>query len=211
MRLGCIGCLAMVISLAGLLVAGIGGLLLSSAVYAIPERTAPPGYTVLDGLSGQQKLAEILLREQGLSRVKSPIVITQRELNGFLAHHLEKSGRIPLNPLIVQLTPGILEIQGRTSLGRLFAGFPFSLLADYLPPSYVAQPVWVTVRGPIKHDRSRGSLEVLDFSLGTQSISPGLLSWMLGRKGQRLFNWRMPRSVERIVIEDGRVVVTTRQ
>lgn len=210
MRLGCIGCLLLAVILVGLLIAGIGGLLFSSAIFAIPESSAPPGYTVQDGRVGQQKLAEILLRERGLSRGKGPVVITQRELNGFLAHHLAESDRIPLNPLIVRLTPGILEIQGQTTLGRLFGGFPFSLLADYLPRSYVGQPIWVTISGRIKHDRSKGSLEILDFSLGKQPISPWLLSWMLGQKGQRLFHWQMPGSVERIVIEDGRAVITTR-
>lgn len=211
MRLGCFGCLTMTVILIGLLVAGIAGLLISSAIFAIPEGNAQRPYTAQDGLLGQQKLAEIVLRERGLSRGKSPVIITERELNGFLAHHLDESSRIRMNPLIVRLTPGTLEIQGQTTLGQLFAGFPFSLLADYLPRSYAGQPVWVTVGGRIKHDRSSGSLEVLDFSLGKQPIPRWLLSWILGRKGQRLFHWQIPGSVERIVIEEGRVVVTTRR
>jgi hypothetical protein len=201
----------MAAALVGLLIAGIGGLLFSARIFAVPERTALSGYTVEDGRSGQQKLAEIALRERGLSRDKGPVIITQRELNGFLAHHLEKSSRIPMNPLIVRLTPGILEIQGQTTVVQLLAGFPFSLLADFLPRSYLEQPIWGTVSGRIKYHPARWSLEVLDFSLGRQPISPWLLSWMLGRKGQQLFHGQAPGSVERIVIEDGRIVVFTRQ
>jgi hypothetical protein len=211
MRLGCTGCLFVLAILLGVLIVGVlGGVLLSSAIFTIPGDVASADYTLQDGRIGQQKLAEILLRDRGFGRGKGPVVITQRELNGFLAHHLQESGRIPMKPLIVRLAPGILEIQGQTTFGRLFTGFPFSLLGDYLPRSYIERPIWVTVKGRIQHDRSRGSLEVLDFSLGTQPISPRLLSWMLGRKGQRLLHWQMPGSVERIVIEEGRLVVTTR-
>jgi len=210
MRLGCAGCLLTGVILFGFLVAGMGALLFSSAVYAVPERIAAD-YTARDARIGQQKLAEIVLRERGLTRGKGPIVITQRELNGFLAHHLEESNRIPLNPLTVRLTPGTMEVQGRTTLDQLLRGFPLSLVVEYLPRSYLGQPIWVTVRGRIKQDRRRASLEVLDFSLGNQPISPWLLSWMLGWKGQRLLQWQMPASVERIVIEDGRAVITTRR
>jgi hypothetical protein len=211
MRLGCVGCFLVLAVLVGVLIAGVGGLLFSTAIFTIPEGGVSPEYTAQDGRMAQQKLAEILLRERGLSRGRGPVIITQRELNGFLAHHLEESDRIPMNPLIVRLTPGVLEVQGRTTLGRLFGGLPFSLLADYLPRSFVEQPIWVTIRGRIKHDRPKGSLEVLDFSLGKQPIAPWLLSWMLGGKGRQLFHWRMPGSVEQIVIEEGRVVVTTRK
>lgn len=212
MRLGCSGCLFVAVIIIGVLIAGIvGGVFLSSAIFTIPEGITASDYTAQDGRAGQQKLAEILLRDGGFARGRGPVIITQRELNGFLAHHLQESGRIPMKPLIVRLTPGILEIQGQTTFGRLFTGFPFSLLADYLPRSYLERPIWVTVRGRIQHDRSSGSLEVLDFALGSQLISPRLLSWMLGRRGERLLHWHMPGSVERIVIEEGRVVVTTRQ
>lgn len=211
MRLGCVGCLFLVLVLVGILIAGIaGGLLLSSAIFATPEGITPPDFTPQNAGAGEQKLAEILLRDRGFAQGKGPVVITQQELNGFLAHHLQESGRIPMKPLSVRLTPGIVGIQGQTTVARLFTGFPFSLLGEYLPRSYVDRPIWVTVKGRIEHDRSRGSLEVLDFALGTQPISPRVLSWMLGGKGQRLLRWRMPRSVERIVIEEGRVVVRTR-
>jgi hypothetical protein len=211
MRLGCIGCLFLLAVLVGVLLVGVGGVLFSASIFATPEGAGSSEYTVQDGRAAQQKLAEILLRERGLSRTKGPVIITQRELNGFLAHHLEESDRIPMSPLSVRLTPGLAEVQGRTTLGRLFGGLPFSLLADYLPRSYVEQPIWVTLRGRVKHDRSKGALEVLEFSLGNQPIAPWLLSWMLGRKGQRLFHWQVPNAVERIVIEEGRIVVTTRK
>lgn len=211
MRLGCAGCLLTGAILIGFLLAGMGALLFSSAIFAVPEGIAAADYTAQDARMGQQKLAEIVLRERGLSRGRGPIVITQRELNGFLTHHLEESDRIPLNPLSVRLVPGNMEVQGRTTFAQLLRGFPLSLVADYLPRSSLGQPIWVTVRGRIKQDRSRASLEVLDFSLGNQPISPWLLSWMLGWKGQRLLQWQMPGSVERIVIEDGRAVITTRR
>lgn len=211
MRLGCSGCLVLSLLGASLVAAGVVGVMLSSAVFAIPEGAGTPDYTAEDGRAGQQKLAEILLRERGLSRAKGQIIITQPELNGFLANHLDTSERVPMNPLIVRLSPGIVEIQGRTAFSRLLVAPPFSLLAEYLPRGYASRSVWVTAKGWVKHDRSKGSLEIVDVSVGTQPISPWVLSWMLGRKGQQLFHWQVPGSVDRITIEDGRVVVTTRR
>lgn len=211
MRLGCVGCLFVVaVLIVGCLLAGMIGLLLASAIFATPDGLTRPDFTAQDGRLGQQKLAELLLRERGLSRARGPVIVSQRELNGFLAYHLEESEQIPLNLLTVRLVPGTLEIRGRTTLDQLFLGLPFSLLADYLPRSYIGQSIWVTVRGRIKQDRSRGWLEVLDFALGKQPISPWILSWMLGRRGQRFFRWQMPASVDRIIIEEGRVVIMTR-
>ncbi len=210
MRLGCVGCLLLIAVLAGLMIAGAGAVLFSTAIFSLPEKLVQPDYTAADGHRAQRKLAEIVLRERQLARGTSPVVMTQQELNAFLANHLEESEKIPLRPLLVRLTPGTVELQGQTTLKGLFIGLPFSLLGEYLPQSYVKRPVWVTIQGRVKLDKHTGYFDILDFSLGNQSISPWLFSWMLGQKRSHLLRWQLPTSVERIVIEEGRAVINTR-
>lgn len=210
MRLGCIGCLSIIVILVVLVFAGTWALLFSTAIFSLPEKPIHPDYTASDGYRGQQKLAEIILRERQLSRGRAPVAITQRELNAFLANHLEEGQSIPLSPLAVRFTPGTIEIHGQTTLKRLFTGLPFSLLGEYLPQSYAQRPVWVTVQGRVKLDKHTGYFDILDFSLGKQPAPPWLLSWMLGRKGHGLLQWQLPASVDRIVIEEGRAVIHTR-
>lgn len=210
MRLGCIGCLSIIVILVVLVFALAWILLFSTAIFSLPEKPIHPDYTASDGYRGQQKLAEIIFRERRLSRERAPVVITQRELNAFLANHLDEGERIPLSPLIVRLTPGTIEIHGQTTLKRLFTGLPFSLLGEYLPQSYAQRPVWITVQGRVKLDKHTGYFDVLDFSLGKQPVASWLLSWMLGQKAHRLLQWQLPASVDRIVIEEDRAVIHTR-
>ncbi len=210
MRLGCLGCLFLIAIIAGLLIAGAGVLLFSTAIFSPPENPLKPHYTASDGHRAQQKLAEIVLRERLLSRGTLPIVITQQELNAFLANHLEESEKVPLRPLAVRLTPGTAEIQGQIALKDLLAGLPFSLLGEYLPQSYSGRLVWITLQGRVKIEKRAGYFDILDASLGSQPVPSWLFSLMLGQKGRRLLQWKLPASVERIVVEEGRIVVNIR-
>ena len=206
-RFGCFGCFSIISFLALLAVVLLGGLALSTNIFEVP--TAPrQDFSQEDGRRFQQKLAEILLRDANISSRKEPIVINQRELNAFLIRHLQESEQIRLYPLVVKFARGSVEIQGQTELRSLLNGFPFSLIGQYLPQS-ANRPVWITVRGRVKVEQKRGELIVEDFSLGRQALSPWLLSWLLGRAGTRLMEWKVPNSVERIVLEEGRAVIFT--
>jgi hypothetical protein len=206
-RFGCVGCFSITAFLALIALVLLGGLALSSNIFEIPS--APrQDFSQEDGRRFQQKLAEILLRDSNVSFRKEPIIISQRELNAFLVRHLQESERIRFSPLIVQFTRGAVEIQGQTELRSLLNGFPFSLVRDYFPSS-VNRPVWVTLKGQVTVERRRGAFIVDDFSLGRQALSPWLFTWLFGRAGSRLMEWRIPSSVERIVIEEGRAVIFT--
>jgi hypothetical protein len=108
-------------------------------------------------------------------------------------------------------------MQGRTTLVNLFRGFPFSLLAEYLPPTALDRPVWVTVSGTIqvqqrrsRTERSYGQLVVSEFGLGNQDLGSWVLSWMLGGKRESLLRWQLPAAVDGITIEQGRVIIAPR-
>ena len=212
MRFGCLGCFVLILILAVVLVGGATALFFAGSIFDIPTVPQAP-YTASDGYRAQEKLFELILRDSGRSSRREPLLITERELNAFLARHLEEREGMPFSPLVVKLTPDTMEAQGQTKLKNLFKGFPFYLLVDYLPASTMDRPVWVTVRGTIRLDREKGrasrengQLEVNGFSLGSQDMGPWLLSLLLGRERLR---WQVPAVVSKIKIEDGVMLITT--
>jgi len=216
MKFGCLGCFLLLLILAVVLVGGAAALYYAGSLFDMPTIPAVQ-YTASDGYRAQQKLFELALRDRR-SAHPVPVVLTERELNAFLAKHLEESEGIPLSPLVVKLLPGTIEVQGRTTLVNLLTGFPFSLLADYLPASTLDRPVWVTVSGTIqvqrrqsRTDREYGQLQVSQFSLGNQDLGPWVLSLMLGGREKSLLRWQLPPVVDTITIEGGRMVITTRR
>lgn len=175
-----------------------------------PEKLRPP-YSPEDGIRGQQKLGELLLREAGLSSRRGPIAITQREINGFLARHLQESRAIPISPLIVRLEGGQVAVEGGTMLKVLIRGFPWRGLVDLFPSAWLERKVWISLRGTVRTSPGRMEIDLSHFALGKQSLAPFLLKWALGSEGEGLLSVRLPKSIERIEIEEGRVVIMTRR
>ena len=206
-RLGCLGCFSILAFTAVVVLVLIGGLALSGNIFDLPSAPRRE-FSPEDGRRFQEKLAEIMLRGSNVSPRKEPIVISQRELNAFLQRHLMESERIRFSHMLVHFSKGSIEIQGQTELRSLLNGFPFSLFGEYLPTSTTNRPVWMTIKGGVKVDRGHGEFLVEDFSLGRQSLSPWLFSWLFGGAGNRLMEWRVPASVEKITIEEGRAVIT---
>ena len=209
-RFGCVGCFFILGVVALIIVVLLGTLALSTNIFEVPPLPSQD-FTQEDGRRFQQKLAEIILRDAKVSARKDPVVITQKELNAFLSRHLLESERIRFFPLVVQFTKGTVEVRGQTELKSLLAGFPFNLFDRYLPDSITHRPIWLAVRGQIKIVRGRGEFVIDDFTLGRQTLSPWLFSWFFGRAASRLTEWRVPASVDQVVIEEGRAIITLRQ
>ena len=87
MRLGCVGCLLVVLALVIFGVAAAGAVFFSVNIFDEPEVQIQP-FTTADGYRAQQKLYEIVLRESERSGRADPITFTERELNAFLSRHL---------------------------------------------------------------------------------------------------------------------------
>ena len=214
MKFGCMGFFLLLLILAVVLVGGGAALYFAGSLFEMPPMPRVE-YTPAEGHRAQEKLFELVSRDP--KRASSePVVLTERELNAFLARHLAESEGIPFSPLVVRLLPGTIEVQGRTTLINLFRGFPFSLLAKSLPASTLERPVWVMVSGTIqvqgrksRIEREYGHLQVNGFSLGNQDVGPWILALMLG--GTDLLRWRLPAAVDTITIEQGRMVITTRK
>ena len=216
MKVGCLGCFLLLLIMAVVFVGGAVALYFSGAVFDTPAMPRAE-YTPSDGYRAQQKLFDLVSRDSRRSSLE-PVVLTEREVNAFLARHLEEGEGIPFSPLVVRLFPGTIEVRGQTTLVNLFRGFPFSLLADYLPTSTLNRPVWVTVSGTIQVERRRsrtereyGQFQVSQFSLGNQELGPWVFSLMLGWREQSLLRWQLPPVVDTITIEQGRLIITPRR
>jgi hypothetical protein len=212
MRLGCFGCLLLIVTLLVLVVVVLGVVFLSTNIFSPPTVVNVP-FSRSDGYSAQQKLYEVGARHGGRSSRRDPIVITQAEANAFLSRHLDQSG-LPLSPLIVRFTQGQLLAQGQTTFRHLLKGPPFAQLASYVGDKRLDEPVWITVQGAIKVSGTgsgrHGSLEVSEFALGKQHLGSMLLYLLMGPSGGGLFKWPVPAAVEDIRIGDGQLFIVTK-
>jgi hypothetical protein len=212
MRIGCFGCLGVVLLLLVVVALALGGVFMSTNLFAAPTIRAVP-YTRNDGYSAQQKLFELVQRQAGRSARRDPVVFTEAEANAFLSRHLDQAG-LPLSPIVVRFTKGELQVQGQTQARNLLKGPPFAQLLPYVKTSKLDEPVWVTVRGTVSIDgtgNSRtGHLSITDFALGKQPLGPFLLSILLGPSGGGLLQWPVPAAVDAVKIGDGQLFVVTR-
>lgn len=183
----------------------LGSRLLSPPASARIGESADPGA----GFRVQQTLAEVLLRQGGASRRVDPVVLEIAELNAFLSRHLE-SRRLGLRPVVVQAEEGRFEVAGRTSLRALLAGSAGEGLTDLLPGGLLDADVWLSVRGRLIVRDGEGQLVVEQARVGRQPVPPAWLWGLLGTDPREILHWRMPRVVERLEAQRGRVVIHTR-
>lgn len=217
-RLGCLGCLAVLVAVPAIIVAAAGLLLLSSNISQTPDNVPTSRYARGEGLAAQQKLYEVLRRQAGRSTSAAPIVITEREANAFLTQHLDESASLPFDPLAVRFTRGHVDILGRTVLKHLLRSGPMSHALPYIPRSRLEEPIWVTVRGrlqiepaPDRSSRGKGELVVTDLTLGKQPVGAWLIWAFLGRTAtSNLLRWSLPGAVSDVQAEDGRLIINTR-
>jgi len=216
MRIGCFGCLTLTVIILVVVVSAAGFLFLSGNMAAAPE-FSQTRFTRSDGFSAQQKLYEIVLRQSGRSHRQDAVVLTEQEINAFLANHLADTADLPFNPLSVKLTRGLIEVRGQTALRNLLQGPPLAEILPYLPAERLERSVWVTVKGrivlepgPAGGSRSHGKVSLTEFALGKQPVGTWLLPFMLGSAGGRLLRWQVPAVVQDITIEEGRAVISTR-
>jgi hypothetical protein len=215
MRLGCFGCLFLIVALLIVVVVVLGVVFLSTNLLSAPQ-VRPVPFSKGDGYAAQQKLFEVALRQSGRSSRRDPIVLTEPEANAFLARHLDQAG-VPLSPIVVRFAGGHLTAQGQTALRNLFKGPPFTQILPYISDKRLDQLVWVTVRARIRVEggfgagSSRyGNVEVIDFVLGKQPLGSFLLSILMGPSGGGLLQWPVPSVVDDIQIREGQLVITTR-
>jgi hypothetical protein len=216
MRLGCAGCLIVLIALIFLAIVGGGFLFLSGNIFEEPRFEALD-WSPADASTARHKVLEIIRRDSGQSGGQDPIVLTQREINALVARHLAETAGLHFDPFAMRLTQGQFFLQGRTVLRSLLQGPPFAQLAANLPPAQLNRPIWLGVRGYItvqpgesggKPGRARVTLT--EFALGRQPVGSWPFLVAMGPAGSRVLTWSVPGTLQDIDIEDRRVVIRTR-
>jgi len=214
-KLGCFGCLSLIVLILLVVMLGGGLLFLSTHIFTAPDLQSV-SFSKADGYSAQQKLYELILRGAGRSSRADTIVLTEREVNAFLANHLDQSAGLPLSPLTVKLEEGQFFLQGQTSLMNLLRAPVFSYLAPYLTDPRLDRQVWVSIRGRVDVEGAgsggtrHGTVTVTEFVLGRQPLSSFLLYAAMGPSGSGLFRWVVPSVVDSVEIHPKQVVIRTR-
>jgi hypothetical protein len=176
------------------LLPGIVGMILLGRVLALPGEL-PSAPDPQASVHVQSVVAQLLLREAGLSSRQDPLVLSAAEVNAFLAQHVEVRGA---------------ELGGLTTLGRLVEAGLGSGVARLTPRALADYPVWVAARGRISVSAA-GQAEFLaeTAAVGQQWVPVSWLWAVMGGR-PRALTWRMPRVVERVDVEPGRLVIHTR-
>ncbi len=189
-----------------------------SRVVAAPGR-APVVGTEEDGFRAQQTLFELVrrgaTRRPPGQRARRDYVLSEAELNAFLARHLGRVTGLSLTDLAVGLVgSGIIEVRGRLEMSEV-AGESGSALLEYLPESWRKAGAILTLRGPLRleTETARGQAKALRFDtaeayVGRQRV-PVLAVERLVAAGEQLSRWSVPNSVSAVIVEPGRVVIQT--
>jgi hypothetical protein len=186
----------------------MAGLLLARAL-AGPDEAGGPDPDPGVGVRVQSVLAQLVLREAGLSTRQDPLALTTVEVNAFLADHVHVRDA-PVWPVRVQISADGVVLGGVTTVGRLVPAALGSWAGAILPESIGGQPVWVAVRGQVEvGSGGRAEFRAHSGVMGRQAIPVALLWRVLGGRPSALV-WRMPRVVERVESEPGRLVIHTR-
>jgi len=183
------------------------GVILADRLLDEPTWTPPDEPTTPSLAAGlPEGLAELLLRQAGLSRRNDPIVVSAAALSDFLARHLE-TRRSPVRPRGLRVGSGWVELLGRSSPRQLLARAPASLLPDAI----LDLDLWLVLRGRVVLRDGHGELAVEETAIGRQRVPAAWVSRALRTAPGELLTWRMPRIVERVELEPGRLVLHTRR
>lgn len=216
MKLGCAGCLVLLVVLTFIATLVGGFIFLSGNIFEEPRFEAID-WGRSDASAARYKLHEITLRDAGQSGRQDPIILSEREISALVARHLAETAGLRFEPFAMRLVQGQFRLQGRTVVRSLLQGPPFAQLAAYLPASQLDRPIWITVRGyiavqPGEPGRKPGQARVVltEFNLGTQPIGNWPFSAVMGSAGAGLLKWQVPGTLRDVDIEDRRVVIRTR-
>ncbi len=183
----------------------LGARLLGQPLAASAESPDPGA-----GLRAQHRLAELLMRAGRSSGHDRPVGLATAELNALLTQHVE-ARRLPLFPVLVRADDGVLEVAGRTSLRQLGPRSALRGLASILPGALLDLDLWVAVEGRIEVRPGEGELVVERAAIGRQRVPPAWLWAVLGLDPREYLVWRMPRFVERVEVQPGRLLIHTRR
>lgn len=206
LRLGCFGCLTVVVLVA---LVGVTGWGIVQAIRAPDIARAPT--SAADGVRAQQKIFEIVRRAGG-GRPHA-VSLSEREVNAFLGRHLTEAADLPLRNLAVRLPgDGRAEIAGQLPLSQLLGVAPLSALVGVLPQAWLDRGAWLTLRTRVTleggaRERRHLRLDVERFWLGRLRLPEVMLRILLDPAVLRLLRSPLPEAIDGLRIEPGRLVI----
>jgi hypothetical protein len=209
MRLGCSGCLSVILLLA-ILAGGVWAVQLALS----PPDVAPVTVTRADGVSAQQKLYEVLRRSGRDRRPRPgrPVTLSERELTALVTQHVPAAAGIPLAELSIRLPgPGVAVVSGRLPLRTLLRDTPLADLVAWLPGAWQEWPVWLTIGLRPRVEPADGGryLRLVPDSvrLGRLRLPAVTARLLLDPRALSTLAWRLPEHVTDVSVQPGQVSV----
>jgi hypothetical protein len=207
LKLGCAGCLTVV--LLGAFVLGVGWCVVQ--IMRAPEIDRPT--TPADSLQAQKKIFEFLSRAR--DRRQQALSLSEPELNAFLGRNLATGDDLPLRNLAIHLrTDNHADIRVQIALRELLALPPLSALTAFVPGRWLDHGLWLTLRARAAVERTgsesrsrRLRLDVERFWLGRLPLPEVVLRLLVDPGALRLLRSPIPETIDGIRIESGRLFV----
>jgi len=215
MKLGCLGCLSVLVVALLILALGVGALLVWDSVQAIPP-LVPARPSKADPAAVERRLAELGSRAGDRLTRGEPLVLSEPEVDTFLARYLDDAG-LRLSPVHTRLRTTEITVQGQIPLGALLQGAPVAWLSSVIPRRSLDAPVWITLAGTIGLEAASSPRRpryaeamLIDSQVGRLSTPGWLLTMMAGSRGASLLRWQVPAIVERLEVGNGKLTIRTR-
>jgi hypothetical protein len=208
MKLGCVGCVSLVVGLAVVVLVLSSILGIGARMLAQPA-TPPILTTPADGSRAQQKLFDLTRRR----RPAETVVITEAEVNALLSRHLVEARGVQLGAPSARLLGGDrIELTGYRPLSRILEEVSLSALGSLLPASWQERPVWFRIGAHIRVEERPPrhlQLNVDALVVGRQRVPALALRFLLDPGGVGLLRWPLSSHIESVTIEPGRAVIRT--
>jgi len=209
MKVGCAGCLAILVGLG--LVALVAGATLGLGSRLLGQPTiAPHVTTAADGARAQQKLFELTRRRRGSAET---VIITEPELNALLSRHLVEARGVQLGTPSARLLGGDrLEVTGSRPVGRILEEMSLGSVGSTLPTRWLERPIWLRIGAHIRVEERPPRhlrLDVDALVVGRQRVPAPALRLLMDPGGVGLLRWALPAHIESVTIEPGRAIIKT--
>jgi len=194
----------------------LGGVWYGRGIFERPAASYEVGNPV-DGRRAQQKLFELSGRAPSRRGDQRRLAVTlfEREINAFLTRHVSED--LPLVDGAVRLVGnGVVEVGGRLPL-RAVLGDSVGSAVGILPRRWAGQPVWIRLRGPLRLEAGtardgprRLRLEVESVWVGIRRVPAVVLTVLPEGPILRATRWSVSGTIDSVVVEPGRLTVTSR-
>jgi hypothetical protein len=178
----------------------------------------PPPVPLETERASKEKTKELESRSRGTRPASRHMTFTlsESEVAAFLSHEAAQATDLSVSDLRVRL-PGahMVDLSARIRLGDLLVEPPAATLRSLLAPRWLERRLWVHLLGTARMEQPGGAagrrrylrLDVREFSIGRQRLPAALPRLLFDPGALRILRWPLPRDVEDVTIDGGRIIV----